>query len=214
MVTGSSVLALAFLLAPVTVGAHFTLGLAAPAPVSRSADTGSSDGVAQRSILALTPVTAVGTPVVTVTGTGAVGAPPARLTLAGVGCHATAVDTALCTMRSTDLSILVEAGATLRLPPVHGLLSSTIRCPIAHPVSGALEPVEDVGAAGVINLIERVGVRLLHRHRVTLPVAADIGILQVEGRSDARQVTEGHGQQDGSVRHRHPSQSCTLFMSE
>lgn len=68
MVTGGSVLALAFLLAPVTVGAHFALRLATPASVSRSADAGSGDGVTQRSILALTPVAAVGTPVVTVTG--------------------------------------------------------------------------------------------------------------------------------------------------
>lgn len=34
------------------------------------------------------------------------------------------------------------------------------------PVSGAFEPVEDVGAAGVVDLVERVSVRLLHRHRV------------------------------------------------
>lgn len=33
----------------------------------------------------------------------------------------------------TDLSILVEAWAALGLSPVHGLLSSTIRCPIADP---------------------------------------------------------------------------------
>lgn len=33
---------------------------------------------------------------------GAVGAPPARLTLAGVGCHATAVNTALRTMSWTE----------------------------------------------------------------------------------------------------------------
>lgn len=68
MVTGGSILALAFLLASITIGAHFTLGLTAPASVSRSANTGSSDWVTQRSILALTSVTAVGTPVVTVTG--------------------------------------------------------------------------------------------------------------------------------------------------
>lgn len=67
MVTGGSILALAFLLASITVGAHFTLGLTAPASVSRSADTGSSDGVTQCSVLALTSVTAVGTPMITVT---------------------------------------------------------------------------------------------------------------------------------------------------
>lgn len=37
----------------------------------------------------------------------------------------------------------------------------------SSPVFGALEPVEDVAAAGVINLIERVGVGLLHCHRIT-----------------------------------------------
>lgn len=35
------------------------------------------------------------------------------------------------------------------------------------PVSGAFEPVEDVGAAGVINLVERVSVRLLHGNSIT-----------------------------------------------
>lgn len=34
------------------------------------------------------------------------------------------------------------------------------------PVSGAFEPVEDVGAAGVVDLVERMSVGLLHRHRV------------------------------------------------
>lgn len=67
MVTSSSILALAFLLASVTVGTHFTLGFTAPASVSRGADTCSSDGVTQSSILALASVTAVRTPVVTVT---------------------------------------------------------------------------------------------------------------------------------------------------
>ncbi len=37
----------------------------------------------------------------------------------------------------------------------------------SSPVSGALEPVKDVGAAGVINLIKGMGVRLLHCHWVT-----------------------------------------------
>jgi len=34
------------------------------------------------------------------------------------------------------------------------------------PVPGALEPVEDVGAAGVVDLVEWMGVGLLHRHRI------------------------------------------------
>lgn len=35
-----------------------------------------------------------------------------------------------------------------------------------QPVPGAFEPVEDVGAAGVVDLVERVSVGLLHRHGV------------------------------------------------
>lgn len=34
------------------------------------------------------------------------------------------------------------------------------------PVSGAFEPVEDVGAAGVVDLVKRVSVRLLHSHGI------------------------------------------------
>lgn len=34
-------------------------------------------------------------------------------------------------------------------------------------MSRAFEPVEDVGAAGVVDLIERVGVRLLHGDSIT-----------------------------------------------
>lgn len=34
------------------------------------------------------------------------------------------------------------------------------------PMSGALKPVEDVGAAGVVDLVEGVSVGLLHRHGI------------------------------------------------
>lgn len=34
------------------------------------------------------------------------------------------------------------------------------------PVPGAFEPVEDVGAAGVVDLVKRVSVRLLYSHGV------------------------------------------------
>lgn len=47
------------------------------------------------------------------------------------------------------------------------------------PVSGALEPVEDVGAAGVVDLVERVGVRLLDGHGV----AAETDGGSTDGRS-------------------------------
>lgn len=68
MVTGCSVLALALLLAAIAVGAGSTVGLAAPASVARAADTSSSNGVAKRSMLALTSVAAVWTPVTAITG--------------------------------------------------------------------------------------------------------------------------------------------------
>ena len=55
-------------------------------------------------------------------------------------------------------------GMVLSLTHTHTHSAVCIR---ASPVSGALKPVEDVAAAGVINLIKGVGVRLLHRHRVT-----------------------------------------------
>lgn len=32
------------------------------------------------------------------------------------------------------------------------------------PVSGAFKPVEDIGAAGVVHLVKRMGIRLLHSH--------------------------------------------------
>lgn len=47
---------------------------------------------------------------------------------------------------------------------------------LSLPVSGALEPVEDVGAAGVINLIKRMSIRLLHSHRVTETTGRDSGV--------------------------------------
>ena len=46
-----------------------------------------------------------------------------------------------------------------------------------------------------------------------LPVAADVGVLQVEGGGDARQEAEGQGQSEGAVaerRHGHLTQSCTF----
>lgn len=39
--------------------------------------------------------------------------------------------------------------------------------PVLIPVSGAFEPVKDVGAAGVVDLVKWMGVRLLHSHCIT-----------------------------------------------
>lgn len=46
------------------------------------------------------------------------------------------------------------------------------------PVSGALKPVEDVGAAGVVDLVEGVSVGLLHRHGVAAERTADGRLLK------------------------------------
>lgn len=46
------------------------------------------------------------------------------------------------------------------------------------PVSGALKPVEDVGAAGVVDLVEGVSVGLLHRHGVATEETAVGGLLK------------------------------------
>lgn len=37
---------------------------------------------------------------------------------------------------------------------------------VSIPVSGAFEPVKDVGAAGVVDLVKWMSVRLLHSHCV------------------------------------------------
>lgn len=68
VVTGRSILALALLLAPVSIRPRSAVGLAAPASVTWAADASSGDGVAKRSVLALTPVAAVWTPVAAITG--------------------------------------------------------------------------------------------------------------------------------------------------
>lgn len=154
MVARGAILALALLLAPVTVGARFTVFLAAPAPVPGDADTRPGDGVTQRPVLTLAAVTTVGAPVDTVTSARAVGAPPPRLALAGAGGHTAAMNTLLCTVGDAHLPTLIKARAALGLATIHGLLSPAVGCPVAYPVSCALEPVEDVRTAGIINLIK------------------------------------------------------------
>lgn len=47
-------------------------------------------------------------------------------------------------------------------------------------MSGAFEPVEDVGASGIVDLVKRMSVRLLNSHCIALPVTADIGVIRVE----------------------------------
>lgn len=67
MVTGGSVLALTFLMAVISIRPLVTALLAAPAFETRRTVAGSSDGVAQGSVFALTAAAAVRSPVVTVT---------------------------------------------------------------------------------------------------------------------------------------------------
>lgn len=68
MVAGRSILALASLVAVVTVGALLTALLTAPAPEARSTVASPRDGVAQGPIFALAPAAAVRPPVITVAG--------------------------------------------------------------------------------------------------------------------------------------------------
>lgn len=66
MVTGGSVLALAFLVAVIAVRARVAALLTAPALEARRAVAGPGDGVAQGPVLALAAAAAVGSPVVAV----------------------------------------------------------------------------------------------------------------------------------------------------
>lgn len=43
-------------------------------------------------------------------------------------------------------------------------LAEDVLLPVSVPVSGAFEPVEDVGAAGVVDLVKWMSVGLLHSH--------------------------------------------------
>lgn len=154
VITGGSVLALAFLVAVVTVGALLTLVLAAPAPEACGAVASPRDGVAQSPVFALAAAAAVRPPVVAVAGTGAVGAPPARLTLTGVWSNAATMDTFISTVGDTHLPAFIKSRTTLGLAPVHRLLPVSIGCPVTDSVPCTFKPVQNVGAAGVVNLIK------------------------------------------------------------
>lgn len=65
-VTAGTVVALTWQLAALAMGAGCTELLAAPASEASGTHTGTGDGVAQGTILALAPVAAMGAPVVTV----------------------------------------------------------------------------------------------------------------------------------------------------
>lgn len=164
VIAGGSVLALASLVTVVPVGALLTALLAAPAPEARGAVAGPRDGVAQGPVFALTPAAAVRPPVIAIAGTGAVGAPPARLTLTGVWSNAAAVDTFICTVGDTHFPAFIKSRTALRFAPIHSLLPMSIGCPITDSVPCTLKPVQNVSAAGVVNLVKGMWVRLLHSY--------------------------------------------------
>lgn len=70
MVTGGTVKTLALQLATFAIVARLTWVLTSPALVAIRADTGPSDGITQGSVLTLTAVTAVRSPVATLTAWG------------------------------------------------------------------------------------------------------------------------------------------------
>lgn len=154
VVAGGSVLALAPLMTVVPIGALLAAVLAAPAPEARGAVAGPRDGVAQGPVFALAPAAAVRPPVVAITGTGAVGAPPARLTLTGVWSDAATVDTFISTVGDTHFPAFIKSRTALRFAPIHSFFPMSIGCPITDSVPCTLKPVQNVSAAGVVNLIE------------------------------------------------------------
>lgn len=154
MVAGRSILALASLAAIVAVGALLTALLTAPAPEARSTVASPRDGVAQGPIFALAPAAAVRPPVITVAGTGAVGPTPARLTLTGVWSNAATMDTFISTVGDTHFPALIKSRTALGLAPVHSFFSMSIGGPITDSVPRAFKPVQNVGAASVVNLIK------------------------------------------------------------
>lgn len=164
VVACSIILAQTFLLAIVAISGMVTEVFTSPAMVPGCTYARSSDGVTQRLVLTLTPATAVWAPVITVTRAGAVSPSPARLTLTGVGGHAAAMHTFLSTVGNAYISTLIETWAALRLASMHCLLTPAIGRSVAYSVLSAFEPVEDVRAAGVVDLIKRMSVRLLHGH--------------------------------------------------
>lgn len=180
-VAAGAVVALARQLTALAVGTWRAELLAAPTAEAGGAHAGAGDGVAQGTVLALTPVAAMGAPVVAVAAAGAVGSSPAGLTVAGVRGNAAAVHALLCTQRYAEVSTLVVARAALGPPPVHGPEAAPIRRLIADPVPGALEPVEDICASCVVDLVEGVCVRFLDGHGIALPMAAHVGVLGVQG---------------------------------
>lgn len=179
-VAASAMVALTRQLAAFAVGTGSTEFLTAPASEAWGAHTGASDRVAEGAVLTLTPVAAVGTPVLAVTAARAVRASPSGLTVAGIWGDAAAMHTLFRAQGNAEVSVLVVARAALGPPAVHGAEATPIRRLIADPVPGALEPVEDVCTSCVVDLVKGVCVRLLHCHSIALPVATHIGVLRVQ----------------------------------
>lgn len=188
-VAAGAMAALAWQLAALAMGPRRAELLTAPAPEASSTHASTRDGVAQGPVLALAPVAAVRAPVVAVAAARAVGPSPARLTVAGVRGNTAAMHTLLGAQGYAEVSALVVARAALGPPPVHGPETTPIRRLVTDPVPGALEPIEDVCASRVVDLVEGVCVRFLDSHGVALPVAAHIGVFGVQ-REDGLQEGE------------------------
>lgn len=105
---------------------------------------GTSGRVTQSSILTLTQLGAVRTPVIIVTGTGAVVPSPTSLTLAAIWSNAPSMDTLSGTMRDTFFAAFVIARTTLIPPTIVHLHCLPVRCFIDNPVASA-----SVGGPGV-----------------------------------------------------------------
>lgn len=180
-----------------------TVVLAAPPLVALCTDARSSDGVTLGPVSTLTAVCAVRAPEVTLTRAGAVESSPAWLALTRVRRNTAAVSAFVCAQRDTKVSALVEAGAALRASAVHGPHSSPVRRLVTDPVTCALEPVEDVCAARVVNLVKWMGIGLLHCHRVTLPVAAHVRIVRVQSSRRRHEPEEDSQEQASGGPHRH-----------
>lgn len=87
--------------------------------------------------------------------------------------------TLLCAQWYAVVAALVVAGAALGAPPVHGAQPPAVRRLVADPVPGAFEPVEDVCASCVIDLVKGMSIRFLHGHGVAFPVATNIWIIWI-----------------------------------
>lgn len=87
--------------------------------------------------------------------------------------------TLLCAQWYAVVPTLVVARAALGASPVHRAQPPAIGGFVADPVPGALEPVQDVCASCVIDLVKRMSIGFLHGHSVAFPVTTNIWIIWI-----------------------------------